>query len=103
MNEITLLTPEILSAVAGILLSIFASYFPGFSAWYEALNATHKRLVMLAMLLVVSLAAFGISCAGLENTVSCTQSGAWILVKIFITALVSNQAAYLISPKKGQR
>jgi len=102
MNEIILLTPDVLSAAAGILLSTIASYMPGFSTWFEAISPTQKRLVMLALLLCVSLAAFGISCAGLENYLPCTQSGAWLLVKIFITALVANQATYLISPKKGE-
>lgn len=98
MNQTTTITPEILAAAAGILLSLLASYLPGFSAWYESLSPTSKRLWMLGMLLLASLAAFGISCSGLEGYIACTGAGAWTLFKIFVLALVSNQAVFLISP-----
>jgi hypothetical protein len=98
MNATPTITPEILSSAAGILLSILASYLPGFSAWFDALLPTYKRLLMLGLLLAASLAAFGVSCSGLENTITCTGVGAWELFKIFVMALISNQAAFLISP-----
>ena len=95
-----LINVETISLVAGILLSVLASYLPGFKAWFGGLEPTYKRLVMLGAILVVSGAIFGISCTGLEGWVSCDVPGAWIMIKIFILTLVANQAAFLISPKK---
>jgi hypothetical protein len=91
---------ESISIAAGILLSLAASYAPGFAPWYEALTKTHKRLVMLAALLAVSLAVFGISCLKLEPWVACDGHGAWALFKYFVAAAIANQAAYLLSPEK---
>jgi hypothetical protein len=94
-----LINVETISLVAGILLSLFASYFPGFKTWFGGLEPTYKRLVMLGALLVVSSSVFGISCTGLEPLVTCDVPGVWIMVKIFVMTLVANQAAFLISPK----
>jgi len=90
---------ESISISAGILLSLAASYAPGFAPWYEALSKTHKRLVMLAALLAVSLVVFGLSCLKLEPWVTCDVLGAYGLFRMFVSAAIANQAAYLLSPK----
>jgi hypothetical protein len=95
------LTPELLSALAGILLSLLASYLPGFSAWFERLETIHKRLVMLGLLAGASAAIVGLACAGLGQAtglpVSCDRDGGILALQAFILALVANQSAYLIS------
>ena len=58
------------------------------------------QLVMALLLLAVSASAFGLSCAGVIATATCTQAGAWSVLNVFIAALVANQATYLISPRK---
>jgi len=88
-----------LSALAGVLLSLAFSYLPGISDGYDKLPSTHKRLVMAVLLLVVSIGAYGLSCANVINNVSCTQPGAIALVDAFIAALVANQAMFLLSPQ----
>jgi hypothetical protein len=90
---------ETLSAGAGILLSLAFSYGPGLAPRFAQLDPTTKRLVMAGALLVVALGAFGLSCAGVVDAASCTQQGGWALVSAFVSALVANQATYLISPK----
>jgi hypothetical protein len=99
----TAITAEVLAATAAILLSLLFSYVPGFTNFFEKLAPNSKRLVMLALLAITAVGAFGVSCAGwgdlADPMVACTQAGFWGLAKVFVTALIANQAAYLISPK----
>jgi hypothetical protein len=96
------MTPELLASIAAVLLSLFASYFPGFSAWYETLSANAKRLLMLGMIAAITLGSYVIACADLaaafQIPATCDQNGAIDLIKSFIAAIVANQAAYLITP-----
>ena len=97
----TPLTPKLLSAIAGILLSLLASYLPGFSAWFDQLEAIHKRLVMLGLLAASSLAVVGLTCAGLGETLglspACDRDSSILVVQAFLLALIANQSAYLIT------
>lgn len=94
---------ELLASISGIVLSLLFAYVPGISQWYDALTGEYKRLIMAGLLLVVSLAIFGLSCAGYLNLVTCDQDGAVGLVRIFVMALVANQSAYLISSASASR
>lgn len=100
------LTPELLSSIAGILLSLLASYLPGFSGWFDRLEAIHKRLLMLGLLAAVTAAIVGLACAGWGETyglqtfglqTACDQGGITLALQAFILALIANQSAYLIS------
>jgi hypothetical protein len=97
------MTAEQISAVAGVILSLLFSYMPGLKDWFASLDGTYKRLVMIGLMLVVALAAFGLSCGGLGAqfgvSISCTQEGAIGLLLAFVAALVGNQAMFLVSPK----
>jgi len=94
---------ESLSAAAGIMLTLCASYLPGFAAWFEPLAPNAKRLIMLGLLALTSIAAYSMACMGLGGEVSvnltCDQQGALTIGRAFISALIANQAAYAISPK----
>jgi len=48
------MTPEVLSSIVAILISLSASYLPGSSAWFEALDGSFKRLLMLALICAAS-------------------------------------------------
>ncbi len=92
------MSAELLSSVAGVLLSLIFSYTPGLNAKYDALATTQKRLVMLGALVVVSGGAFGLSCANWFNLpITCDQAGIEQLVNAFILALMANQATYLVT------
>lgn len=93
------MTAELLAGISGTVISVLFSYLPGLSGAYAALDATYKRLVMAAVLLLVTAAVYGLSCAGLFDFFACDKSGLLKAVEIFITALVANQATYLISPE----
>ena len=95
------MSPEILVSAAAILLSLLFSYVPGFGSWYQPLAADKKRLIMLGFLAVLSLGAYGLSCVGwaVAAGLECTSKGAFELVKIFVAAIIANQAIYAVSPQ----
>lgn len=104
-NAGTDVSVEVISGMAGLLLSLAAAYVPKFRGWYAGLSGDDKRLIMLAGLLVSSAGIFAASCAGFAYdlgipAVACDKGGALLLVRIFVMALVVNQAAYPILPYK---
>lgn len=95
-----MISSELLSLIAGAFLSIIFSYVRGVSVWYDSRDPMDKRLIMLGFLLVTAIAIFVASCEKLTNLVTCDQAGALGLVRVFIMALMSNQATFLISPRR---
>lgn len=97
------MTVELLSSVAGIILSLIFSYVPGAKDWFNSLMPDYKRLVMLGILFGVSLAIFGISCTTFAQYFGivglCDEAGAVVILKAFISAMIANQSAYIVSPK----
>jgi len=89
--------PEALSAVFGVFLSLFMSYFPGVKTWFDKQPTTNKRAVTAIGLFVVAVGAYALSCANVIIVVSCTQAGVLALVSSYIAALVANQATFLIT------
>ena len=88
-----------LSLIAGSVLSLFFSYFPGVKGKYEKLTPDYKRVVMLVSLLVSAIGVYVTSCYGIFPTVECTREGVLGLVKVFILALVANQGTHKLSPR----
>ena len=97
-----MISAEELCVAAGVLLSLGFSYVPGLNEWFGALAPTRKRLVMLAGLLLVTGGVFALSCLqaplGLEK-VTCTQAGAWGLLRALAMAAIANQSAYALTPR----
>ena len=97
-------TPETLSILFGILLSVLCSYAPWVKTKWNAFDGDTKRVVMLVGLFVITLVIFGASCTTFKDSfpilgaVSCTQNGAIDLFKLFVAAVVANQSAFLLSP-----
>lgn len=97
------MTAEIISAGAAILLALAFAYIPGLNVWYAALDDAKKRLLMLAMLVLVAAGSMGLACAGLlwdlfGIDLSCDKPGALILVRALLVAIWSNQSTYLLAP-----
>lgn len=97
------MTPEYLASIVAILLSLLFSYVPGFATWYNALTEDIKRLFMLLLLFLTTVVAFGLACLGWFNVegVICTQAGAIELIKVFVAAIIANQATHALSPRVG--
>jgi len=98
------MTPEMLASTAAILLSLLFSYIPGFKNWYEPLAGNSKRLIMLALIGLCAVGSYALACLGVaeqfDTIAACDQNGAIELLRLFVAALVANQAAYAITPKK---
>ena len=96
------MTSDSLILISGAVLSLLFSYFPGLNTWFAAKPSDVKRLIMAGVLLVVSAAIFGLSCAGYGSdigiTLDCSKEGVIGLVKVFILALIANQSMYAITP-----
>jgi len=92
---------DLLLATAGIVISLLFSYFPGLKTWYEAQDK--KALIMLGVILVVSLAYFGLACTPLAAkigiSVACSTDGALIVALAFVKIVIGNQATYLLTKK----
>ena len=97
------MTSDSLILISGAVLSLLFSYFPGLNTWFAAKSSDVKRLIMAGVLLVVSAAIFGLSCAGYGSdigiTLDCSKEGVIGLVKVFILALIANQGAYALTVK----
>ena len=99
------MTPDLLTSTLAVILSLCASYLPGFSTWYEALETVPKRLVMALGLLAIAAAVTGMACAGFGPLIgvklACDWGGAFVTLKAFLTALAVNQATYQLTKRKS--
>ena len=97
------MSSETLILISGAVLSLLFSYVPSLNTWFAAKSPDIKRLIMAGMLLLVSAAVFGLSCAGLGGEIGiqleCSKEGVIGLVKTFILAIVANQGAYALTPQ----
>lgn len=93
------LTPAIVLAIAGGLLSIAMEYLPWVAKGYNALEDDYQRLVMLGLIAVVAFGAYGLSCAGVIAVLECTLSGFWEAVGLFVATLIGNQSIHRVLPK----
>ena len=93
------ITPVLLAQIVAAILSLTFSYVPGASDWWATLNAKQKSGIMALLLIVESLAIFGLSCGNVISGISCDKPGLIELASILIAALIANQATFMISPK----
>jgi hypothetical protein len=94
------LTSVILAALAGAVLSLLFSYIPGLNTWYAGKGEEVKKLIMLALLFLVAIVLFVLQCYSiLDAGLTCDQQGVIQLAWIFISAIVTNQSVFKISPQ----
>ena len=94
------ISSEIIVGAAGVILSLLFSYIPGLRTWYAALITETKQLIMLGLLILVTGAIFALGCYDILSTgIACDKYGIIALVQMLIVAIVSNQAAYMITPQ----
>lgn len=95
------ISAEQLAAAAGIAVSLGSSYIPGLKDKFAGLPAVQKQMWMGVSLVVAAAAVVAIGCAGISPLIACTQTGLVQFGSVLVTALVTNQATYLISPKSA--
>lgn len=93
------MTSETLAGLAGLVLSVIFEYVPGVEAWFGALDAVMKRLVMLGLMLVVAVAVYFAACYTPWQSVTCDNTGIVVLIEAFVAALVANQVAHKVFKK----
>ena len=97
------MTENTVGMLAGALLSLLFGYAPGLRPWYEALEATLKALVMAGLLLVAVVVIYLAACYTPYATgITCDEAGVWQLVRLFMDALIANQATYQIAVRPGR-
>lgn len=97
--DITKLSPELLSSLAGVILSLLFSYVPVLNVKFAELLPEVKRAIMLGLIIVVGASIGGLACGGFITTVPCTQEG-WIsILQAVITVAITNQTIYAVTPR----
>lgn len=98
------MTADLLSGIVGVIFSLLLSYVPPFKGWWDKLSGDYKRVVTVVIAALASLVMYGMACLGWAEavglSVTCNQEGALGLISAFLLYLVSNQAAYALSPGK---
>lgn len=96
--------PGVIAGFWATVLSLFASYFPGFNTWYAKLRKEVKKLLMLAGLAVITAAMFVAGCFPVLGVafVECDNTGAIRLFEIFIMALIANRVVYKYTPQMNK-
>lgn len=89
-NEITAL----FSTLSGAAISIFASYLPGFSGWFDKLRPAQKQLLLLVVIAVLIGGAYGLSFTGKVNLFTPDLDGALWALGNFVLCLIANQSVY---------
>lgn len=94
------MTPEAISAIAGIILALGFEYIPYLHGWYNAQDDNKQRLLMLAALFVTVAGALGLSCIHWLDVFTCDQPGLKEAIFSFVAALVTNQSTHRLLPRK---
>jgi len=101
--EVHKMSANTLSLIAGAALSLAFSYIPGLREDFELLDPTEKRLVMLGLLLVTTVAVEIMACLGWGALwglkLTCNQTGIADLIEQLV---IANQSIYAISPRRYQ-
>ena len=95
------MTGDQLGTTAGVVLGLVFEYLPGLAKWYQEQEDNVQRLILLGAMALVTLTIFGMGCAGLSETFACTKEGAFEALKVFVSGIISSQAAYLVLPRKA--
>jgi hypothetical protein len=98
MPEINV-TDAFVSSAAGTLLSLLASYFPGFREKFASWEPARKQLCMLLAIVVVTGVIALLSWTVQWPIKDMTSGGASRLIVIFIETVVANQAVYGLTPQ----
>lgn len=91
-------TPETLIAFAAVVLAIVFDWFPGLKTWYDNLGDGQKRGLMAGLLVIVTGAVFGLSCAGwLQTGWLCNVIGIQDAIFLLVLAIAINQGVHSLT------
>ena len=93
-----------LAGLAGALISIAFSFVPKLKDWYDPLDDSEKRLVMLGALVAGALGLYALGCIGLiAPLVVCGVPGLVELGKLVVIAGIVNQTVWKFTPVVRER
>jgi len=96
MNEISF-TPEVISGIVGVALTLIFAYFPKLRVEYGALSSEAKSGIMLGLLALSSVTIFLLAHFGVLHT---AEPVTWqTLVNVLFVAIATNQPAYKLLPQ----
>ena len=96
------MSPELLSGMAGGLLSLLASYVPGLKQAYARMDSTKKSLIMAILVILAGIGSAAWSCSAPESSetvAACLGVGWRAYAQTILAALVANQAVHRITPE----
>jgi len=97
------MSAESLSFIAGSVLSMLFSYWPGLNTKFAGLSSEVKRLIMLGLLVLVAAGVYGLGCSGFGAefgiVVTCDRGGLVGLISSLAIAVIANQSVFAITPK----
>jgi hypothetical protein len=89
------LTPEMLIGFASVILALLFDWLPGLKTWYDKFGDGQKRGLMAGLLVLITGAVFGLSCAGwLQTGWMCTGTGIQDAVFLLVLAIAINQGIH---------
>jgi hypothetical protein len=101
------MTPNTLSALAAMLLSLALAYVPGLAPRWRALPGDHKRLLLAGALALVAGGSYALACVPqfvvfrpAAFGLACTQPDLNSLLSAFVLALVANQGTYVLAVRE---
>jgi hypothetical protein len=101
----TLTTEQFLTNASGWAISALFKYFPALRTRFDLLNGLGKRLIIIAISLIISLAVFLFQHGGMAlcPSLNCLSEDLATFLNIALTVALNSQAAYLLLPAGKQK
>ena len=90
------MTAQVLSGLAGAILSLIFSYLPGAAPWFDTLTPTQRRLTMAGLMLAVTVVVMTWKC---NLQTECLTASWQDYLTVYASALVANQTIFQVSPQ----
>lgn len=97
------MTPDMLIALLGAVLSLVFAYLPWLKDKFDNLPDIWKPILNAGLLLALALALVGLGCLGIVSYFACSWLGVLAALKVWFFALLANQLTYQVlvrQPKK---
>jgi hypothetical protein len=95
-------TSAAVAGIAGALISLIMSYFPGLNTRFAALPKESQQLIMAGLMLLTTAVVMALGCYKiLQIDLTCDQNGIIQAVWVFLSAIMGNQATFKLTPQRA--
>jgi len=93
------MSPELLAAILGAVMSLAFAYIPKLKDWFSGQASQAQAAIMAAVLVVITIAVFVANCGTLLVIINltCTKQGTLDALWYLYLALAANQSTYLLA------